>query len=250
MLFTSTISGPDYGYGYSDYGFGAAALVQGTGFNCNSSICYAIGPANHALFQQLQQTLNQYAKLGLSAYTGQLTVDGFIGAATVSAARAAAAAALLPSPGSTKEQVAANAPTLQAGLQAFLAGTTGTKPMVVATSQPTSTPQPIPSSVVTPTSTNVRPVPTSTPSMMTPQQAATALPAQVAVQPSPSSAAAAAASLAPAKGVPLWVWITAGAVGVVVIGGIGYAVLHKPEAKPAMKPAAAKAALARRRRRR
>jgi lysozyme family protein len=241
MLFTSTISGPSYGFGYDSYGLGATALVQGTGFNCNSSICYAIGAANHALFQQLQQTLNQFAKLGLSAYSGQLTVDGFIGAATVSAARAAAAAALLPSPGSTKEAVAASAAILQAGLQAFLAGTTGTKPMVVATSQPTSTPQPIPSSVVTPTSTNVRPVQTSVPSSMGPPQGITNLPAQVAVQPSPASAAAAAASLAPAKKVPLWVWITAGAVGVIVVGGIGYAVLHKPEAKPA---------LARRRRRR
>jgi len=240
MLFTSTISGPDYGYGFG-YGLGAAALVQGTGFNCNASICYAIGQANHALFQQLQQTLNQYAKLGLSAYTSQLTVDGFIGAQTVTAARAAAAAALMPSPGSTKEAVAASAPSLQAGLQAFLAGTTGTKPQVpIVTSQPTSAPQPIPSSVVTPTSTNVRPVQTA----MTPTAATAALPAQVAVQPSPASAAAAA--VMPAKKVPLWVWITAGAVGIVVIGGVGYAVLHKPETKPTPK----KAALARRRRRR
>jgi len=218
MLFTSI-----NGFGHS---FGAATpgrpLVQGTDYNCNASICYAIGAANHALFQQLQQTLNQYARLGLSAYRSQLTVDGFIGAQTVSAAQAAAAAALLASPGSTKQAVAANAQILNNGLQAFLAGVNAPK-----------VPAPVPVATA--------PLSPSTPTIQTSQGAVIVQPA---AQPLPQAAAAAtstiptslpapdAAAALPSTAtskVPLWVWITAGAVGVVAIGGIGYALLREPE---------------------
>jgi lysozyme family protein len=217
--------------------FGAArTLVKGTDFNCNTAICYGIGAANHALFQQLQTTLNQYAKLGLSAYTSQLTVDGFIGANTVSAARAAAAAALLPSPGTTKEQVAANAQVLQSGLQAFLGGVNAPKPIAVSTSSTTTAPTATaPTRVVTPT--------TSTPIPQPSPQAAAAAASIPNLNPATIPSSPAAASLAPivtTKKVPLWIWVTASAVGVLTIGAVGYAVLHKP---------APKASFARRRRR-
>lgn len=233
MLFASHI---DSSYGY---GFGAVTgrtLVKGTDFNCNTSICYGIGAANHALFQQLQTTLNLFAKTGMSAYSGQLVVDGFIGAGTVSAARAAAAAALLPSPGTTKEAVAANAQILNNGLQAFLAGIntpkTPTSPPLVTSAAPTSTS--VPATVQT------------SQGAITIQPAAQPLPqaaAAAAAIPNiaPTSASAAAAVAPTASKIPLWVWIAGGAVGVLVVGGIGYAILRDPEPK---------AALARRRRRR
>lgn len=239
MLFT-TINGVDS----FARGFGATSagqpLKKGTDFNCNSSICYAIGTANHALFQQLQQTLNQYERTGLTVYSGgQLTVDGFIGNATVNAARAAAAMALLPNPGSTKEEVAANAQILQLGLQNFLGGV-GAPRAPVVTSQPTNSPAPPPTSVITPQGAVIT-KPTAQP---LPQQAAAA----GQIQPSPSGgqpidpyATAATTPVVMKEKVPLWIWITGGAVGLLVVGGIGYAILHEPTPKPA---------LARRRRRR
>lgn len=234
MLFTTTISGA----------FGAArVLSQGTDFNCNSSICYAIGAANHALLQQLQGTLNQYAKLGLSAYTGQLTVDGFIGAQTVTAARAAAAAALLASPGSTKEAIASNAQILQDGLQAFLGGVTAPRSQFpVATSTPTPVPSSTPIAVVTPpTSVSLSPS-----LMVTAPRGTTTAAIQPTMMPGANPAAASLMPIATSGKVPTWVWVTAGVAGVVVVGAVGYAVLREP----APKKAKSKSNLARRRRRR
>jgi len=239
MIFT-TINGVD---GFA-HGFGATSagqpLRKGTDFNCNASICYAIGTANHALFQQLQQTLNQYERTGLTVYSGgQLKVDGFIGNATVNATRAAAAMALLPNPGSTKEEVAANTQILQLGLQNFLGGV-GAPRAPVVTSQPTNSPAPPPTSVITPQGAVIT-KPTAQP---LPQQAAAA----GQIQPSPSGGQpidpygpAAATPIVMKEQVPLWIWITGGAVGLLVVGGIGYAILREPSPKPA---------LARRRRRR
>jgi len=241
MLFT-TINGVEtFGYGG---GFGAVSpgqvLRKGTDFNCNSSICYGVGTANHALFQQLQQTLNQYERMGLTVYSGgQIAVDGFIGNATVNAARAAAAMALLANPGSTKEEVAANAQILNLGLQSFLGGVSAPRTPVV-TSQPTSSPAPPPTSVITPQGAIIT-KPTAQP---LPQAAAAA--GQIPNMPGAGPGAfvpgaAAFAPIATKEKVPLWIWITGGAVGLLAVGGIGYALLHEPSPKPA---------LARRRRRR
>jgi len=239
MLFT-TINGVEtFGYGG---GFGATSagqvLRKGTDFNCNSSICYGVGTANHALFQQLQQTLNQYERMGLTVYSGgQIAVDGFIGNATVNAARAAAAMALLANPGSTKEEVAANAQILNLGLQSFLGGVSAPRTPVV-TSQPTSSPAPPPTSVITPQGAIIT-KPTAQP---LPQAAAAAGQITTAAgSAAPTSAAASLTPIAMKEKVPLWIWITGGAVGLLAVGGIGYALLHEPSPKPA---------LARRRRRR
>lgn len=240
MLFT-TINGVEtFGYGG---GFGATSpgqpLVKGRDFNCTSSICYGVGTANHALFQQLQQTLNQYERMGLTVYSGgQIAVDGFIGNATVNAARAAAAMALLSNPGSTKEAIAANAQILNLGLQSFLGGVSAPRTPVV-TSAPTSSPAPPPTSVITPQGAII----TKPSAQPLPQAAAAA--GQITNAAGQNPAAAAAASImpgvAPKEKVPLWIWITGGAVGLLAVGGIGYALLHEPSPKPA---------LARRRRRR
>lgn len=243
MLFTTINGVESFGYGRS---FGAVSpgqpLKQGSDFNCNSSICYGVGAANHATFQQLQQTLNQMERLGLTVYSGgQLTVDGFIGNATVNAAKAAAAMALLSNPGSTKEAIAANAQILNLGLQSFLGGVSAPRTPVV-TSQPTSSPAPPPTSVITPQGAIIT-KPTAQP---LPQAAAAAGQIPGAVQPSPSGGVpidpyGPAPAVASKEKVPLWIWITGGAVGLLAVGGIGYALLHEPSPKPA---------LARRRRRR
>jgi hypothetical protein len=215
-------------------GLGATGrlLVKGQDFNCNASICYGIGAANHALFQQLQQTLNQYARMGLTAFRSPLVVDGFIGSATTAAARAAATAALLPDPGSTKEAIAANAQILLYGLQNFL-GSVGAPPSPIVTSQPT--PASVPVSTAASQGASIT-QPTAQP---LPQQAAaagqipsrTASTAPMAPTTAPPTTTAPSASIAPTPAkVPLWVWIAGGAVGVVVIGGIGYALLNKPKA--------------------
>jgi len=77
------------------------ALTLGVDFNCNASICYAIGANNHALFQQLQQVLNQYG--------AGLTVDGFIGDNTVAAVARVANQRGLTVAGTTRQTIAANA---------------------------------------------------------------------------------------------------------------------------------------------
>jgi len=230
MLFT-TINGVD---SFANGGFGATSagqpLVKGRDFNCNSSICYGVGTANHALFQQLQQTLNQIERMGLTVYSGgQITVDGFIGNNTVNAARAAAAMALLPNPGSTKEEVAANAQILNLGLQNFLGGV-GAPRTPIVTSQPTNSPAPPPTSVITPQGAIIT-KPTAQP---LPQQAAAAGQIPNAAGAAPSPAAAAIAPIVMKEKVPLWVWITGGAVGLIAVGGIGYALLREPSTKSAL----------------
>lgn len=240
MLFTTINGVENFNYGH---GFGAVApgqpLKQGSDFNCNSSICYGVGAANHATFQQLQQTLNQMERLGLTVYSGgQLTVDGFIGNATVNAAKAAAAMALLSNPGSTKEAIAANAQILNLGLQSFLGGVSAPRTPVV-TSQPTSSPAPPPTSVITPQGAIIT-KPTAQP---LPQAAAAAgqIPNAAGAGPQPIDPYGPAPAIASKEKVPLWIWITGGAVGLLAVGGIGYAILRDPSPKPA---------LARRRRRR
>jgi hypothetical protein len=67
------------GNGQSGHALGAA-LVEGTHYKCGRTICYGIGAANHALFEELQRAANQVAQVyGLQ----QIAVDGFIGTKTV-----------------------------------------------------------------------------------------------------------------------------------------------------------------------
>lgn len=208
---------------------GARTLVQGTDFNCNSSICYGIGSANHALFQQLQTTLNTFAKLGITAYRGQLTVDGFLGDQTLSAARAAAAVAGLSAP-STKPQLASQAAILNGGLSAFLASINAPKPTATTTT-PVAT-----SSSAPVQTTSVSTTPTTTPGVMTVPNGVKTPPSTVQVpsttMPSSMTPTAALTPVAPpASKTPLWVWIAAGAAGVIVVGAVGYAVLREPAPK-------------------
>ncbi len=91
------------------------ALTLGVDFNCNASICYGIGAQNHALFQQLQQVLNQYG--------AGLAVDGFIGANTVNAVRTIANQRGLTIAGTTKESIAASADAIIAQLQHAIVAT-------------------------------------------------------------------------------------------------------------------------------
>jgi hypothetical protein len=197
----------------------AATLVQGTHFNCNASICYGIGAPNHQALKDLQTAINRYA-FGAKP----LVVDGFIGSATVTAARGASAMANFTTP-TTKEALTASALSVTQRLNAFLDEPatlpTPTKPPSVATvtSSPSApgatTTQPRPGTVTTPTA--LAPV---VPTPFRPDTVST------------SAAAAAAAALiplAPKKApVPIWVWVTAGVAGVIVVGLVGYAI-RKPE---------------------
>jgi hypothetical protein len=210
MLFTTFNGVGGFGSVIQGYGFGETRmLTKGVDFNCNTSICYGIGAANHQLLKDLQTTINRYAPLG--NLFAPLLVDGFIGDKSVQAANVAAATANITSPGSTREAVAANAASLIAQLTAFLVPVPGTQPgtrpaPTVAMTMPT---QPGPPSQ--PTQPGAQPVLT---------------PSRVSMLP-----AAAAAALTPlattVSKVPLWVWITAGVTGVVVVGLVGYA-LRKP----------------------
>jgi LPXTG-motif cell wall-anchored protein len=65
-------------------------LVEGTGFNCTSDMCYGIG-SHDAEFRQYQQLLNQILA---SAGYSTVAVDGKIGTDTVDGTRKAAAFAL------------------------------------------------------------------------------------------------------------------------------------------------------------
>jgi hypothetical protein len=201
-------------------GLGALAartLVQGTDFNCNASICYGIGAANHQALKDLQTAINRYA-FG----NKPLVVDGYIGSATVAAARGASAQAMFVTP-LTKEALTASALSVTQQLNAYmdepatLPTPTPTKPPVVATvtSSPSApgatTTQPRPGTVTTPTALPRAPV---VPTSLRPD--------------STSAAAAALIPLAPKKApVPIWVWVTAGVAGVVVVGLVGFA-LRKP----------------------
>jgi len=108
-----------YGGGYGGYnGFGAAAKLVGPGkgqdFNCNAFICYGGSATNDNLFKSLQQKINQLASPG----TKPLIVDGFLGPTTVTALRALETTF---NSFSTKEQVAADAPTIVGMLDALIA---------------------------------------------------------------------------------------------------------------------------------
>lgn len=71
-------------------GFGAV-YAEGPDFKCNNSQCYAIGAERQKIFEDYQTLLNRFAaKLSFMP----LTVDGFIGPATVTATRKVAAAVI------------------------------------------------------------------------------------------------------------------------------------------------------------
>lgn len=92
----------------------------GVDFNCNASICYGIGASNHALFQQLQQVLNQHG--------AQLAVDGFIGDATVAAVKAVGSKLGVALPSSSRNVVAAGVEDILAKLQTSLVAATEPAP--------------------------------------------------------------------------------------------------------------------------
>jgi hypothetical protein len=116
-------------------GYSLGALTEGTDFKCNAALCYGVG-AVHDQFKALQATLNQFAN---AVGFAPLAVDGFIGPLTVAAAQAAASAAGLASPGTTIEDVAANAVDLT--MQLGAAAASALDPNSIADiDTPTSTP--------------------------------------------------------------------------------------------------------------
>lgn len=176
--------------GYYGFGAGLGALTQSKDFNCNSSICYAIGKENDALFKLLQQRIN--ALSGIGGFQ-PLVVDGFIGAATVGALQALGKVGLT-SPPATKEQAAARASELITAL-------TSLATVKVASGQALS--------------------PTGTPVTYQPP------PPSVAIQPTQiPGASPAAAALPKVKSKALW-WILGGIVGVATVGGVGYVVYRR-----------------------
>lgn len=173
------------------YGFGAAGLTKGTDFNCNSSICYAIGKTNDATFKTLQQRIN--ALSGAGGFK-QLSVDGFIGAATVAALQALGKIGL-EAPPSTKEQTASRAPELITQL-------TGLAAAVAAQGK-----------ALSPTGTAVTFHPTAPPPTLNPAHV-------------PGASPAAAAAVTMGKSKKMW-WILGGLVGVAAVGGVGYVVYRR-----------------------
>jgi len=180
------------------YGFGAAGLTQGKDFNCNTGICYAIGAANDALFKKLQQNLNVLS--GLGGFS-QLTVDGFIGPATVSALSMLKKLGFDTSPYATKEAVAASA-QLISDILVNLAKTQETMAMALNQQSPLRTP-----------GTAVAFQPTSA-------AAAAAITAQL------PGASPFAAKLPQIKSKTLW-WIAGGLAVATAVGGIGYVVYRR-----------------------
>lgn len=183
------------GFGYG-YGFGAAGLTKGTDYNCNSSICYAIGKDNDALFKKLQQNLNVLS--GLGGFS-QLVVDGFIGPATVAALASLKKIGFDPSAYSTKEAVAAGAPTLVPTLASLAQIQQST---AIATGQP---------SPLKPAGTAVA---------YQPSAAAAAITAQL------PGASPVAAMLPKIKSKTLW-WIAGGLAAALTVGGVGYVVYRR-----------------------
>lgn len=175
--------------GFYGFGAGLGALTQSKDFNCNSSICYAIGKDNDATFKLLQQRIN--ALSGVGGFR-PLAVDGFIGAATVMALQALKKVGL-ESPPSTKEQAAARAPELIGQL-------TGLAAVAVASGK-----------ALTPTGTAVTFQPTTAPTLH---------PAQI-----PASAAAAALPMPKSK--KTLYWILGSVVGILAVGGVGYVVYRR-----------------------
>lgn len=103
-------------------------LTLGVDFKCNAAICFGIGPV-HEQLKTLQRTLNAFASVG--RFT-PLDVDGFIGDQTVAAVNRVANALGLTIPGTTRETVTANAPTLIASLTTQLQRMPGaTTPQVI-----------------------------------------------------------------------------------------------------------------------
>jgi hypothetical protein len=188
MLIQAHSGGNGFGYGFS-----AAGLTQGKDFNCNNAICYAIGPTNDALFKQLQMKTNVFS--GAAGFK-PLTVDGFIGAATVTALQAIKRLGLATAP-STKEAVAANAGMLIDLLQNL---------------------------AVVQQAGGMRPSPSGTAVAYQPppgvHQTTTIGPVQI---PGMSPAAAA---LPKVKSKTLW-WILGGVVAVLGVGGVGYIVYRR-----------------------
>jgi lysozyme family protein len=250
VIFASIHSGPGLG------ALGGSLLVKGTDFNCTSTICYGVGAANHALLQQLQKVINSFSTL---ARFTPITVDGFVGAGTVNAAQlaakvirgqAASNAAIITqiaSGGMTKEQVTASAPDLLAAFTAANSVLTeqGAPVQAVAPVQQASAsaPAPVPAPAPTTTTTGADKIVDFVKSFFQPSAAPT--PGGFAPTPSAPAATATTALVpaAPPKAkVPLWVWIVAGVGGVIVLGGIGYAIFGKSRASaPALAPAPAKA---------
>jgi lysozyme family protein len=185
-------------------GLGAPALVKGQDFNCNVSICYGIGAANDALFQQLQMKLNT---LSGAAGFAPIRVDGFIGRETLAALAALKKIGFDPSPYATKEAVAANARTLVE----LLTGLANIQETVAkASGQP---------SPLRPPGTPVRPpgVPATPPSALPPPITAELPPGMLpaAALPQPKSKLG---------------WIGLGLVAALAVGGLGY-VLYRRRAQ-------------------
>jgi lysozyme family protein len=193
------------GYG----GFGAAKLAgpgKGMDFNCNSLICFGGGATNDNLFKSLQQKINQLAGPG----TKPLTVDGFIGPATVTALRALGAAFLAFS---TKEQVAADAPTIVATLDALIASRT------VALQAGAAVPP------LAPAGTPITFTPPTPQSVAVATQGVATLVASGQLPSLPGSSAAASLPLPKKSNTML---LVAGAVAaVLVVGGVGYYVYRR-----------------------
>jgi lysozyme family protein len=190
-------------------GFGRT-FVQGTDFQCNAAICFAIGPDRHQQFQQLQTLLNLFTTpVGFAP----LDVDGFIGAQTVNAAIATAKAvraAGLPgfdapamvqiSSGVTKEQLASLVDDFNLALAA--AG-----PVMATQRAQQGLP---PSPVIAPST----PIPTT--------------PATQAIVEAALVAATVAATAALPKSKKAWIWwVAGGAVTVLAVGRIGYVVYRR-----------------------
>jgi len=180
------------------YGFGAAGLTKGKDYNCNSSICYAIGAGNDALFKKLQQNLNVLS--GVGGFP-QLTVDGFIGKDTLTALASLKKIGFDPSAYSTYDAIAANAATL-VDLLANLATIQST--MAIAAGQP---------SPLRPAGTAVAYQP----------PASSGIPTMTAQLPGSSSAAAMLPKL---KSKTLW-WIAGGLAAALTVGGVGYVVYRR-----------------------
>lgn len=180
------------------YGFGAAGLTQGKDFNCNTGICYAIGAANDALFKKLQMSLNVLSGLGGFA---QLTVDGFIGPATISALGSLKKLGFDASAYATKEAVAVNVQVINDILGGLAQAQ---QSMAVATGQ---------QSPLKPPGTAVAFQPTNA-------AAAAAITAQL------PGVSPVSAMLPKIKSKTLW-WIAGGLAVATAVGGVGYVIYRR-----------------------
>lgn len=143
MIMGHVVSGPALA------ALGAVDLVRGTGYNCKGTICYGIGPENHQLFVQLQQTINKFAaKAGFP----KIAEDGKIGSESVAAAPKVARYILSTMPawsgdptllqisaGVTKEVLASKVPTL---LEIFSRAAAGQGPITRPPPQEAQPPPP------------------------------------------------------------------------------------------------------------